>query len=380
MNTNELDGIPFPTLTERDTRQGRKKRRMLVLGLGILILAALLLAVGLRVIQGHGKSSLERHAGENPGPDHAGLQAAIGGTNGDDRATQNAEPAEGQIIHKGRIHEYNEDILTFLLLGIDSPDGIGEKKPPREGGQADVILLLVLDRAAGTLKLINIPRDTMAAVEVYDWEGSHVGTFEEQIALQYAYGDGREESARLTEAAVSRLFYGMPINGHFVLEMQGVAALNDAVGGVTLTVAEDMAGKSPRLIAGETVTLTGDEALTYVRHRDREGIGSNDRRNSRQLQYMLALFGQAREAAGADWSFPLRLYNLAKEHGMGSLTQSQAAYLAGQAPGLKFSADDVHSLAGTGTAPDVYEEFRVDEDELYELIVDIFYRDVGTAN
>ena len=72
--------------------------------------------------------------------------------------------------------------------------------------------------------------------------------------------------------AVSNLFYGMPINGYVALNMNAVAMINDAVGGVTVTVPEDMAQVDPSFAEGAAVTLTGDQALKFTRYRDTERI------------------------------------------------------------------------------------------------------------
>lgn len=58
------------------------------------------------------------------------------------------------------------------------------------------------------------------------------------------------------EQAVSELFYGLPIHGYCALSMNSIASLNDTVGGVTVTVPEDLAVMQPKLFtAGDTVTL-----------------------------------------------------------------------------------------------------------------------------
>lgn len=76
--------------------------------------------------------------------------------------------------------------------------------------------------------------------------------------------------------AVSNLFYGMPINGYVALNMNAVAMINDAVGGVTVTVPEDMTQVDPSFAEGAAVTLTGDQALKFTRYRDTEKDFSNN--------------------------------------------------------------------------------------------------------
>ena len=58
------------------------------------------------------------------------------------------------------------------------------------------------------------------------------------LGLAYAYGNGKDTSCQYMVDAVSRLFYGIPVNGYAAFNMETIAALNDAVGGVTVTIPE----------------------------------------------------------------------------------------------------------------------------------------------
>ena len=46
--------------------------------------------------------------------------------------------------------------------------------------------------------------------------------------------------------------------------MDGMALLNDYVGGVQVTVKDDFSQVDSSLIQGETITLTGEQALIFV--------------------------------------------------------------------------------------------------------------------
>ena len=57
---------------------------------------------------------------------------------------------------------------------------------------------------------------------------------------KHGYGDGMELSCERSVAAVSRLFYNLPISGYAAINMGAIPALNDAVGGVQVTVLDDV--------------------------------------------------------------------------------------------------------------------------------------------
>ena len=69
-----------------------------------------------------------------------------------------------------------------------------------------------------------------------------------------------------TVRAVSDLLSGIGIDYYISMNMDGVGVLNDSIGGVDVEVLDDFEDV-PEFKKGETVHLTGDLALTYVRGR-----------------------------------------------------------------------------------------------------------------
>lgn len=60
-----------------------------------------------------------------------------------------------------------------------------------------------------------------------------------------------------------------------------------------------------------------------------------------------------------------------------SITADQAVYLSTIALECTFYMEDMVSVRGTVEKQDVYEEFHIDEQALYDLIIQVFYRQVG---
>lgn len=48
---------------------------------------------------------------------------------------------EGRVKYNGQIYAYNEDILTFLIMGIDKTKDVKEVAEGTNGGQADALFL-----------------------------------------------------------------------------------------------------------------------------------------------------------------------------------------------------------------------------------------------
>ena len=368
-------------------RHRKRVRTKILCALGILLAILAVLAVIavilVNVWRSTGRASLLHHAQGNSADAAQAMQEAADAKDSETSGTQEAEESyelqEGQIRYNGKTYQYKDNLMNILCLGIDSRDGIAKEKTPGKAGQADCVILAVLDDEAKTIQLINISRDSMVPVHVYATDGSYVEDRTEQLALQYAYGNGRDWSCQLMEQAVSDLFYGLPINGYCALSMNSIADLNDAVGGVTVTVPEDLATMQPKLFtAGTTVTLKGDLAYHFVHDRDYKStdIASNNKRIARQKTYAVAFVNQFKQGMKEDLSLPVKLYQTAEKQMVTSISLDQAVYLCTEYMNSSFDTDNIYTIEGEVVKGEEYAEFNVDDDALYQLILDVFYEEV----
>lgn len=86
-----------------------------------------------------------------------------------------------------------------------------------------------------------------------------------QLCLSYAYGDGKAKSAENTANSISRILYDVPITKYFALDLNGIAPINDSIGGVTVDSLYDF--KDIGIKKGDKIKLTGDMTEKYVRQR-----------------------------------------------------------------------------------------------------------------
>lgn len=280
---------------------------------------------------------------------------------------------EGLVNYKGKKYRYNDDNLNFLCMGIDL-ENLDETEEDifGGGGQADTIFLLSLDTRNQKLRIIAIPRDTIANIEIRRTDGSFVGMAKEQISTQYAYGDGKEESCELMVRAVSNLLYQLPIHGYCAIDMRAIKPLNRAVGGVRVSIEEDMTVVDPAFKKGAVLTLTDKQAVEYVR--SRQALNQNGtQRLIRQRQYVLAYMDQAKAAMSRDMSFPIKLFQELKPYLVTSIGLDEITYLATQAFQASFSQEDLMVLEGESVVEDGYDAYHLSEDVLLDLIIDQFY-------
>lgn len=282
------------------------------------------------------------------------------------------------VRYGGKVYDYNDDILTFLFLGIDKLGPVEKSRDLVSGGQSDAIFLVVLNPDTRQISLIGVNRDTMVEIILVgytDAEGNTLTTTAE-LAVQHGFGDGLEQSCELTRNAVSKLFYNLPIHGYVSFNMGGVAALNDALGGVQVTVLEDLTIINPSFTQGAEVTLMGQDAYEYVHYRDVTVFESARNRLARQKQYLSCAAGTALEGIKKDLTLPLTLYQTFRPYIVTDLSVNEITWLAMVASGYEFNAGAIYTLEGTTVQGERFEEFYPDQAALKDLIIRLFYREI----
>lgn len=305
-------------------------------------------------------------------------QGANSDVNADDMEYSDDYPEkwqEGVINYKGKDYLFNQDIKSYLIMGVDKADMEEDVTNYTKGGQSDAMFLLVTNSKDRTMSVVSINRNTMTRVETCSIKGTNMGYVTAQICLQHAYGDGKNLSCVRSTEAVSYLFYNLPINGYLAMSMDGMPIMNDSIGGVEITVLEDLTNtsKGVSLKKGETVTLTGDEAYVYLRTRDIEEFDSASNRLRRQEQYITAYMDKLEKIATTNPNKAIEIYEALEEYTVSSI---DFAGLVGEVKDYEFSSDNMYTIPGETRMGTTFEEYYVDEDAFYEMIIDIFYEEV----
>ena len=296
-------------------------------------------------------------------------------SSGEASSVEAGAPVDGREItyYNGTAYAKREDLETVLLLGVDKFEG----ETPEgyiNNQQADFLLLLVMDKQHETCTPIQLNRDTMTQIQILGVTGEPAGTFTGQLALAHTYGSGEEDSCENTALAVSNLLYGMEIDHYVSLTMDGVALLNDLVGGVTVEVLDDFSGIDDSLVQGETVTLKGQQALTYVRSRGGMEDSSNLHRMERQRQYLSVLQQQLKAAVQQEDGFTLDALLQLNEYMVSDCTVNQLSDLGDSLAAYQVS--DILTTPGDVQEGEEFVEFTVDEAALQQLVMDVFYEPV----
>lgn len=280
-----------------------------------------------------------------------------------------SQASDNTIEYNGHTYEYNTDLENYLFIGVDKKEEVTLQNTPGTAGQADCIMILSANKETKTVKVLQVSRDSMTDVDIYDANGEYYTSTKAQIATQYAYGDGKESSCLAMEKTVSELLYDLPIDGYVSLDIAGIHAINDAVGGVTITVPEDYTYINSAFQKGAEITLTGDLAELYVRYRDINQEGSNNERMRRQTQYIPALISTIRQNTSDVVSY----YSLYKDVLAPYMVTDLGAAQIDKLSSYELE-EETEYVPGEVVPGEINEEFHVDEEQLRDLLINMFYK------
>ncbi|WP_374010702.1 LCP family protein [Leifsonia sp. LS-T14] len=206
--------------------------------------------------------------------------------------------------------------VNLLLAGTDSRSDLGgiynsadEQDASSGAGNNDVTMLLHIAQDHKSMMVVSFPRDLM--VPIPDCPDPKGGTIDGSSYAQFNTALSRG-GLNCVVATVSEMT-GLTIPFAAVINFNGVSAMSDAVGGVTVCLAspvtDDYTNPPLDLPAGEN-TIVGDVALSFLRSRHGVGDGSDLGRISNQQVFLSAL---ARKVVnGGVLTNPVQLYGLAK--------------------------------------------------------------------
>lgn len=275
------------------------------------------------------------------------------------------------MIEQDGVEYYpRRDMTVILLVGVDELGPVRDSGSYNNTGEADMLALIVFDETNKQMDIVYLNRDTMVDMPALGIGGKVAGTVNRQLALSHTFGSGLKDSCENTKKTVSDLFCGLDIDYYIAMNMDAIPIINDAVGGVTVTVVDDFSEVNPSISMGET-TLLGQAALDYVRVRQEIGDQKNISRMERQKAYMQSFFAAFRQKANESESFVLDIYSEVSDYIVTNFTTKSISSVWSQYS--DYTLDEVLTPEGENTLSEGYYEFVLDEAALRELTLRMFY-------
>lgn len=310
------------------------------------------------------------------------------GTPGSDPGSANSEEAEmgdylvdlsqDTVTWNGKTYRRNTYIHTILCLGIDRTDDMVGTREPGEAGQSDGIYLIAQDTVRNQIKILMIPRDTMTRIVITDKNNQELGTRVDHLNIAYGYGDGEKLSCDLAKRAVTNLLQGIPIDRYMAVNIVVLSKLNDAVGGVTVTIpTEGMEKRDPAFVKGTQVTLHGDQAEAFIRYRDIERDNSALFRMNQHKEYMEQFFKAVKQKSKEDSQIVTNMFDMIQDYMQTDMPKDEYMKIAIDVLGSGSLGDDnFRMIPGVGTATDTYDEFHANIQQMIPILLQMFYREV----
>nr|WP_106783690.1 LCP family protein [Lysinibacillus timonensis] len=227
--------------------------------------------------------------------------------------------------------------ISVLLLGIDNWES---------SGRADTLLVLTLNPKTEAMKILSIPRDTYAELVGFD--------FSDKINHSYAYGG--VETALLSVENLLQI----PINYVVTVNMEGFVEIVDILGGVEVNNQFAFSTDAYDYPEGNQ-TLTGDQAIHYVRMRKEDPAGDFGRQN-RQQQVLESLFTKG-ASINLIWQAPSILTTI-RNHVETNLTFDEMIELQNMYRSSLKNIDHLNFSQGDGRIKDGVWYYFLNEEEL----------------
>ncbi|MFE3167301.1 LCP family protein [Streptomyces sp. NPDC059224] len=213
---------------------------------------------------------------------------------------------------------------NVLILGSDSRAGANADLHTGHvsGARSDTALVLHIPQGRKKAVAVSIPRDTLVTRPKCTKADGSTAASAKRVMFNSIYSQVGPACVVKTVEQIS----GVRMDHYVEVDFAGFKGLVDAIGGVTVTVGQDIHDSSSGLdLAKGTHKLNGTQSLEFVRTRHGIGDGSDLGRIGLQQQFMIALLAeiQKQDLLGS----PVKAYKIADKLTAALTTDSELASL-----------------------------------------------------
>ncbi|MBT2501062.1 LCP family protein [Curtobacterium sp. ISL-83] len=199
---------------------------------------------------------------------------------------------------------------NILLIGSDTRVGQTAEQHDADGARNDVTMLVHISEDHSQVTIVSFPRDTMVPIPACTDPDTGKSSYPQTKAMfntSLAEGGPKGGVACVVQTVENLTGLSIPYAG--LITFDGVIAMSNALGGVTVCIAKPIHdGTFLNLPAGQ-VPLKGDQALAFLRTRHGVGDGSDVARISNQQVFLSAMLRQL--TSDGALSNPVTLYKFA---------------------------------------------------------------------
>lgn len=270
-------------------------------------------------------------------------------------------------LHK-KTWKFAHPVQTYLFIGTDKSGNEDAEGEEYHGSMADALMLVVVDKEEKTYGILQLNRDTITEVPMLLQDGSANASAQMQLCTAHWYGKDKAASCDNTVETVSKMLGGLPIDGYYALKMDAMPLLNHEVGGVTVTLEDDMTKLDPSMKKGTTLTLTDRQAELLMQSRYTMEDDRNTQRMRRQQIFFKAFMKKIKKQNAGDINATVKLYDRLRPYATTDIKMNDLTALLKDMQG--YTDKGIITIDGTSKIGEKLHdgkkhwEFYMDEDSL----------------
>lgn len=270
-------------------------------------------------------------------------------------------------LHK-KTWKFAHPVQTYLFIGTDKSGNEDDEGEEYHGSMADALMLVVVDKEEKTYGILQLNRDTITEVPMLLQDGSANASAQMQLCTAHWYGKDKAASCDNTVETVSKMLGGLPIDGYYALKMDAMPLLNHEVGGVTVTLEDDMTKLDPAMKKGTTLTLTDRQAELLMQSRYTMEDDRNTQRMRRQQIFLKAFMKKIKKQNAGDINATVKLYDRLRPYATTDIKMNDLTALLKDMQG--YTDKGIITIDGTSKIGEKLHdgkkhwEFYMDEDSL----------------
>ena len=142
------------------------------------------------------------------------------------------------IEYNGKEYQYNTQMLTILYAEIDSEGKM--QADTMYGNKARVLntSLLILDKKKEKINIITLDNETISKMHSYSEDGRDMGLVSGMLRDAYSYGDGGKVSCENLKETVEKLLDGITINEYVVANRSSKEQIKELADGLMAYIGE----------------------------------------------------------------------------------------------------------------------------------------------
>lgn len=270
-------------------------------------------------------------------------------------------------LHK-KTWKFAHPVQTYLFIGTDKSGNEDAEGEEYHGSMADALMLVVVDEEEKAYGILQLNRDTITEVPMLLQDGSANASAQMQLCTAHWYGKDKAASCDNTVETVSKMLGGLPIDGYYALKMDAMPLLNHEVGGVTVTLEDDMTKLDPAMKKGATLTLTDRQAELLMQSRYAMDDDRNTKRMRRQQTFLNAFMKKIKKQNAGDVNATVKLYDRLRPYATTDIKMNDLTALLKDMQG--YTDKGIITIDGTSKIGEKLHdgkkhwEFYMDEDSL----------------